>query len=68
MRNYNLYKQQRTLAYADGPGMNIYQKPLALTNAAWYDHKNSPGARHAVPRPTVAIQTPIISAWWGRDF
>lgn len=63
MRNYNLYKHQRPLAYADGPGMRIHKKPLALINAAWYDRKNFPDARHAVPSPIVALRTPFISAW-----
>lgn len=67
MRNYNLYKQQRTLACADGPGMKIRKKPLALINVGWYDQKNAPDAQHAVPSPTVTIQTPVISARLGRD-
>lgn len=68
MRNYNLYKQQRTSASADGPGMQVYEKPVALINIGWYDQKNACGAQRAVPSPTVAIQTPVISAWLGRDF
>lgn len=67
MRNYNLYKQQRTLACADGPGMEICKKPLAPINVGWCDQKNAPHAQRAVPSPIVAIQTPIISAWLGRD-
>lgn len=68
MRNYNLYKQQRTLASADGPGMEVHKKPVALIDVGWYDQKDACGTQCAVPSPTVAIQTPIISAWLGRDF
>lgn len=62
MRNYSLYKQQRTLSSADGPGMQAYEEPLALINVGWYDQKNAYDQR-AVCSPIVAIQNPIISAW-----
>lgn len=68
MRNYNIYKQQRTLACADDPGMKIYKKPLTLVNVGWYDQKNAPVAQHAVPSHIVAMQTPIFSSWLRRDF
>ncbi|XP_009957932.1 PREDICTED: serine/threonine-protein kinase Nek2, partial [Leptosomus discolor] len=46
MRIYNLYKQQKTLTYADGPGMKIHKK-LALLSVGWYNRKNAPSAQHA---------------------
>lgn len=67
MKNYNLYKQQRILSCADGPGMRIYKKPLVLTNVGWCDQKTAPDAQHTLPGPIVAIQTQITSAWFGRD-
>lgn len=67
MKNYNLYKQQRMLSCADGPGMKIYKKPFVLTNVGWYDQKIGPDARHTLPGPVVAIQTQITSTWFRRD-
>ncbi|XP_062478659.1 serine/threonine-protein kinase Nek2 isoform X2 [Pezoporus occidentalis] len=32
MRSYKLYKEQKMTACADGPGMEIHRKPLALIN------------------------------------
>lgn len=62
MRNYSLYKQQRTLSSVDGPGMQAYEEPHALIDVGWYDRKNAHD-QCAVCSTVVAIENPIISVW-----
>lgn len=68
MRSYNLYKEQKVIACADGPGMETHKKPLALINVGWNDEKNASNAQYAVLSPIVAIQTPVSLHCWEETF